>query len=47
LKRPGSDDLEFDDQGSYRRFRLLKSYWHVDGFPPLLIGVKERLAASP
>jgi predicted acetyltransferase len=44
LEPPGSDDLEFDDQGSYAPFSGIESYWRVDGFRPLLIRVKERLA---
>jgi predicted acetyltransferase len=44
LETPDSDDLEFDDQGSYAPFPGLESDWCVDGFRPLLIRVKERLA---
>ena len=44
LETPDSDDLEFDDQDSYAPFPGLESYWCVDGFRPLLIRVKERLA---
>jgi hypothetical protein len=31
LETPDSDDLEFDDQGSYAPFPGLESYWCVDG----------------
>jgi hypothetical protein len=31
LETPDSDDLEFDDQGSYVPFPGLESYWCVDG----------------
>ena len=42
LETPDSDDLEFDNQGSYAPFPGLESDWCVDGFRPLLIRVKER-----
>lgn len=44
MEPPTSENLEFDDQGSYAPFRGLDSYWCVEGYRPLLIRVKQRLA---
>ena len=40
----GSSDMEFGEQGNYSPLPDLDSYWRVEGFRPLLIRVKERLA---
>jgi len=44
MEPPGSKDLEFGEQGGYSPLPDLDSYWRVEGFRPLLIRVKERLA---
>jgi predicted acetyltransferase len=40
----GSSDMEFGEQGNYSPLPDIDSYWRVEGFRPLLIRVKERLA---
>src|SRR5581483_10796616 len=40
----GSNEIEFDEQGSYFALPGIDQYWRVDGFRALLVRVKGRLA---
>ena len=44
MEPPGSNEMEFSEQGGYRPLPEIDSYWRVEGFRPLLIRVKDRLA---
>jgi predicted acetyltransferase len=44
MEPPGSNAMEFGEQGSYSSLPEIDSYWRVEGFRPLLIRVKDRLA---
>jgi predicted acetyltransferase len=44
MEPAGSNEMEFDEQGSYPSLPEIDSYWRVEGFRPLLIRVKDRLA---
>jgi predicted acetyltransferase len=44
MEPPGSNDMEFGEYGGYSPLPEIDSYWHLEGYRPLLIRVKERLA---
>jgi predicted acetyltransferase len=44
MEPPGSNEMEFGEQGGYPPLPEIDSYWRVEGFRPLLIRVKDRLA---
>ncbi|WP_050043673.1 GNAT family N-acetyltransferase [Bradyrhizobium sp. LTSPM299] len=44
MEPPGSKEMDFDDHGGYSPLPDLDLYWRVDGFRPLLIRVRQRLA---
>ena len=44
MEPPRSNEMEFGEQGGYRPLPEIDSYWRVEGFRPLLIRVKDRLA---
>jgi predicted acetyltransferase len=44
MEAAGSSDMEFGEDGVYPPLPNIDSYWRVEGFRPLLIHVKERLA---
>ena len=44
MEPPGSKEMEFGDHGGYSPLPDLDLYWRLDGFRPLLIRVRQRLA---
>ena len=44
MEPPGSKEMEFGDHGGYSLLPDLDLYWRLDGFRPLLIRVRQRLA---
>jgi predicted acetyltransferase len=44
IEPPGSNDLEFREQGDYSPLPGIDNYWRVAEFHPLLVCVKGRLA---
>jgi predicted acetyltransferase len=44
MEPPSSREMEFSDQGDYLPLIELETYWRIEGFHPLMIRVKDRLA---
>jgi predicted acetyltransferase len=44
METAGSDQMEFNDQGGYPPLPDIDLYWRIEGFRPLLIHVRQRLA---
>lgn len=44
MEPPSSKDMEFGDHGGFSPLPDLYLYWHLDGFRPLLIHARQRLA---
>ena len=44
MEPPSSSQMEFSDQGDYLPLIELETYWRIQGFHPLMIRVKDRLA---
>jgi predicted acetyltransferase len=44
MEPPGSNAMEFSEEGDYLPLLEIDSYWRVEGFHALIIRVKDRLA---
>lgn len=44
MEPPGSSEIEFGEDGGFSPLPEIDSYWRIEGFRPLLIRVRDRLA---